>query len=279
MKLIAWSEEILDSPSRFFEPLCMARKSAVNGNQLFMSQPSFNQKLIQMAKYLCFFICVCSFLQGCQDEVNSGPIEELFFEPVDSLFFYSDYDFISSEDLDVKFFDGFDNNENEWSQVDDRDYLIDISNGKLVMESRTNKLRYVLMGFIGFFSDDFQIEIDCQFSDFYSDQSCILRWGGINRWEGNFGFRISQEGYYLIEHRDGGEWQDRIIRKTLAKDIIKKRENKLTIRQIRGIHYFFINEIFVGKVNNMRLKGNEFGPSVGPYSRCDFDNLKVGFLN
>lgn len=279
MKLIDWSHEILDNPSRFFEPFCRVRKSIVKGNQLFMSQPPFNKKLIQLTKHLCFFICICSFLPGCQDEVNPDPIEELFFETTDSSFLYSDYDFVMGSELQMQFLDRFDNNENNWSQVDDGDYLVDISNGKLKMESKRDFLYYLRLDFIDFSATNFQLEIDFQFYGPSAQEFCALRWGGLNTWDNNYGFQVGKEGYFQIKHKNDDEWLDDIIGRTFLDDIINSNPNKLTIRRVSGVHYFFINETFVGKANDIVFKGNEFGPSVGSYSRCEFDNLKVGFFN
>ncbi|HKK62064.1 MAG TPA: hypothetical protein VJ951_05865 [Bacteroidales bacterium] len=232
-----------------------------------------------MTKYLCFFICVCLCLLGCQDEVSPGPIEELFFEAADSSFLYSDYDFLSESDFQTVFFDEFSDNENNWSQVDDGDYVVEIANGSLRMESETESLYYIWQDFVGLRSSDFQIEMNFQFPNNSSRQFFAFNWGGFGGWDNILGFRIYADGHYALKQKINDEWVDNIIDKSPTEFIQNNTFNSICIRIIGDRHYFFINEEFVFSAKNLLLRGDEFGPSIGSNSRCEFDNLKVAFIN
>jgi uncharacterized protein (TIGR02145 family) len=92
-------------------------------------------------------------------------------------------------------------------------------------------------------SKDFQIEVTMKFVSGQDNNANGIKWGKSNN-SSFYNFAFSGDGHFSIGKRVNNQWVD-ILAWTKSSYVNSSNYNKLTIRKISSMYYFFINENLV----------------------------------
>lgn len=202
-----------------------------------------------------------------------------FFYPNENVFSQKSYTEILAYTKENEFKEDFSNKFNNWLEFDHPSKIeLDIIDGNLNIENNSNFSYYFLKKEFNIdYEKDFQIETNFKFqSDLTNDYSIL--WGGENDNNSNkfYEFTISKEGYFKIS-KYNEKWYDYAL--WIKSDFITKGFNKLTIRKVSNLYFFFINENFVYSQKLDEVFGKKIGFQTNPYSILKVDNLELSNLN
>lgn len=165
--------------------------------------------------------------------------------------------------------------ESTWHTENDSRYNFKISSGKYIGECEDINFYVRCNPCNSISADNFQIEVEIKI--LRSGNTCSINWGSNNErdevWRNTFRFGINGNGEYIIAQNENGEVLDSPVPRTYSPHIKAGAYNKLTIRKVEDVHYFFINEELVEWLDDLKLYGDHISLRVGANSRCEFDNL------
>lgn len=159
--------------------------------------------------------------------------------------------------------------ENSWSE--------NIEGGHLVFQSLTNKAKEDLIPVILDQKRSFEIETSIRFVEGKIDKGYGLQWGKAINPMKQFDFLLTGAGHFTID-KYTGEFKD-YIPFTISDKVNRYAFNKLTIRKVADMYYFFLNEKLVHSMPFESFFGNLIGFQVGENSTIQVDNIDIAYLD
>jgi hypothetical protein len=190
----------------------------------------------------------------------------------------ADYNF--SKDLKSKFVfqDDFSKFNNYWLLgIEENSWSERIEDGLLVFQSLTDKAKEDLLPVIIDQNRDFEIETSLRFAEGEMDKGYGLQWGKAINPLKQFDFLLTGAGHYTID-RYTGEFRD-YVPFTISDKVNRYAFNKLTIRKVADMYYFFLNEKLVHTMTFEPFFGNLLGFQVGENSTIMVDNINIAYLD
>lgn len=193
---------------------------------------------------------------------------------------YKDY---SLSQMKIIFFDEFSDNRNNWYEGYWRDEVhYKFNNGYIYLESLSEnigKLETLKKNLI-FINEnlDFQIETRIRFVKGKGYSPVGLCWG---RKDKNYAYYfyfdpVKYIGYSIFMKKDGKHYK---LKNWTKSDLLKMHSyNKLTVRKVKDIYYFFFNESLVHTMPFRAFFGQKIGFPVPPNSVIHVDYLLVSYL-
>ena len=175
------------------------------------------------------------------------------------------------------FYDSFNSNKNNWSKVNNVPNNSRIEGGYFILNSRGSKGVKTVKRIEIDTDQDFEIETRFKITSISSRQRFLhsFTFGGSSNQR--FFFGINGEGSYRISYYDN--YQHYLIKNWTESKFIRKGDfNKLTVRKVKDLFFFFINEkpVYISKFKS--FFGNMIGYSVGRQTEIQIDYLKVYHL-
>jgi hypothetical protein len=159
--------------------------------------------------------------------------------------------------------------ENSWSE--------NIEGGHLVFQSLTDKPKEDLLPVIIDQKRNFEIETSIRFVEGKMDKGYGLQWGkAINPFK-QFDFLLTGGGHFTID-KYTGEFQD-YVPFTISDKVNRYAFNKLTVRKVADMYYFFLNEKLVHSMPFEPFFGNLLGFQVAENSTIMVDNIDIAYLD
>jgi hypothetical protein len=159
--------------------------------------------------------------------------------------------------------------ENSWSE--------NIEGGHLVFQSLTDKAKEDLLPVIIDQNRSFEIEISIRFVEGKMDKGYGLQWGkSINPMK-QFDFLLTGAGHFTID-KYTGEFND-YVPFTISDKVNRYAFNKLTVRKVADMYYFFLNEKLVHSMPFESFFGNLLGFQVAENSTIRIDNIEIAYLD
>jgi len=179
----------------------------------------------------------------------------------------------------VSFFDeDFDNNSNNWEEINTSQAYLNIENGTYVFQNKSNSAAIVSINKIIDQQQNFEIETSIKITNSPDSTGNGLIWGYNNIGSYQFFcFKFSSAeklwiGYY--DYNTYTYWQD-----WLAFNVNPVNSyNKLTIRKIDDKYYFFINEQFIKEQSFVSFYDDKIGFKVESNTTIVVDYLKIDYI-
>lgn len=159
--------------------------------------------------------------------------------------------------------------ENSWSE--------NIEGGNLVFQSLTDKPKEDLLPVIIDQKRNFEIETSIRFVEGKMDKGYGFQWGKAINPLKQFDFLLTGAGHFTID-KYTGEFKD-YIPFTISDKVNRYAFNKLTIRKVGDMYYFFLNEKLVHSMPFEPFFGNLIGFQVAENSTIRVDNLDIAYLD
>ncbi len=159
--------------------------------------------------------------------------------------------------------------ENSWSE--------NIEGGHLIFQSLTDKAKEDLLPVIIDQNRNFEIETSIRFVVGKMDKGYGLQWGKAINPMKQFDFLLTGAGHFTID-KYTGEFID-YIPFTLSDKVNRYTYNKLTIRKVSDMYYFFINEKLIHSMPFEPFFGNLVGFQVAENSTIMVDNIDIAYLD
>jgi len=159
--------------------------------------------------------------------------------------------------------------ENSWSET--------IEDGHLVFQSLTDKAKEDLLPVIIDQKRDFEIEVSVRFVEGKMDKGYGLQWGkAVNPFK-QYDFLLTGSGHYTID-KYTGEFHD-YVPFTISDNVNRYAFNKLTVRKVSEMYYFFLNEGLVHSMPFEPFFGNLLGFQVAENSTIMVDDIYIAYLD
>ena len=159
--------------------------------------------------------------------------------------------------------------ENSWSE--------NIEGGHLVFQSLTDKAKEDLIPVIIDQKRSFEIETSIRFVEGKMDKGYGLQWGKAINPLKQFDFLLTGAGHFTID-KYTGEFKD-YVPFTISDKVNRYAFNKLTIRKVADMYYFFLNEKLVHSMPFEPFFGNLVGFQVSENSTIQVDNIDIAYLD
>ena len=190
----------------------------------------------------------------------------------------SEYRYSTDDKGEVIFSDDFRTFSNYWLLgIEEKSWIETIENGNLYFQSLTDKPKEDLLPVIIDQNRDFEIETSVQFVEGEMDKGYGLQWGKSIKSVKQFDFLLTGAGHFTIDRFDG-DFTD-FIPFTLSGYVNRYAPNKLTIRKVSNIYYFFLNENLVHTMPFIPFYGNMIGFQVAENSTILVDYIYVKYLD
>lgn len=180
----------------------------------------------------------------------------------------------NSKDL---FYDDFASNTNGWGTGNTKDYELNFSGGKYYFEHKnatggwsSNIKKYIDE------TKDYEIEAKFLKISGIENNGYGIQWGRKGAGN-NFGFTVSDNGFYSVYRSENSDRKDLIDWTTSA--FIDKKENTLTIRKEGTQIKFFINGNYVNQILNQPFLGNYLGFILYQNQKVAIDYIKVKYID
>ena len=159
--------------------------------------------------------------------------------------------------------------ENSWSES--------IEDGHLVFQSLTDKAKEDLLPVIIDQKRNFEIETSIRFVEGEMDKGYGLQWGKAINPLKQFDFLLTGAGHFTID-KYTGEFRD-YVPFTISDKVNRYAFNKLTVRKVADMYYFFLNEKLVHSMPFEPFFGNLLGFQVAENSTIMVDNIDIAYLD
>lgn len=181
-------------------------------------------------------------------------------------------EFEYNEDLIV---DGFENNSNNWNEVDNQYAYSKVSNGKLIFENKFGG-SYTLLSNITIPSNNnrFFISINTKWVSGIDNNSINLVWGAKGGESTYYSFGISANGSYRHMRSENGVLTD-IITWNNSEFINRLGNNIISVRREDDKITFYINYFKVNEASFSEFFGNNIGVTIHGKQKIEFDDLKL----
>jgi hypothetical protein len=159
--------------------------------------------------------------------------------------------------------------ENSWSE--------NIEGGHLVFQSLTDKPKEDLLPVIIDQKRSFEIEASVRLVEGKMDKGYGLQWGKAVNPMKQFDFLLTGAGHFTID-KYTGEFRD-YVPFTISDKVNRYAFNKLTIRKVGEMYYFFLNEKLIHTMPFEPFFGNLIGFQVPENSTIRIDNIDIAYLD
>lgn len=229
------------------------------------------------------FLLMAIMFSNCGKDINPIYLEEIFI-PCDSEVSIDEIDFtkyeVFPEDcISTIIDDNFSVKDGSWQTgtADNNDAIYNIVNGVYSLKVQNENTYWHIFNTSSAYdaNANYQMEVDMKYISGISENSpAALVWGAKDGVDNFYRFSIRRTGIVNIQRRANlGDTED-IIDPLDFSSIQNTGTNKLTIRVINGMHYFFVNEEYVTSLE-LSPFGNEVGFAVSGFTHVDFDNFKL----
>lgn len=190
----------------------------------------------------------------------------------------SDYSYSNGLKAQFIFQDDFSKFNNYWLLgIEENSWSENIEGGHLVFQSLTNKPKEDLLPVIIDQKRSFEIETSIRFVEGKMDKGYGLQWGKAINPMKQFDFLLTGAGHYTID-KYTGEFKD-YVPFTISDKVNRYAFNKLTIRKVADMYYFFLNEKLVYSMPFEPFFGNMIGFQVAENSTIRVDNIDIAYLD
>jgi hypothetical protein len=159
--------------------------------------------------------------------------------------------------------------ENSWTES--------IEDGHLVFQSLTDKAKEDLLPVMIDQERNFEIETSIRFVEGKMDKGYGLQWGKAVNPMKQFDFLLTGAGHFTID-KYTGEFKD-FVPFTLSDKVNRYAFNKITVRKVDDMYYFFLNEKLVHSMPFEPFFGNLIGFQVAENSTIRVDNIDIAYLD
>jgi hypothetical protein len=190
----------------------------------------------------------------------------------------SEYSFSKGLKSQVVLSDDFSKFSNYWLLgIEENSWSESIEEGHLVFQSLTDKAKEDLLPVIIDQKRNFEIETSIRFVEGKMDKGYGLQWGkAINPFK-QYDFLLTGSGHFTID-KYTGEFKD-FVPFTLSDKVNRYAFNKLTVRKVADMYYFFLNEKLVHSMPFEPFFGNLLGFQVAENSTIRIDNIEITYLD
>jgi hypothetical protein len=190
----------------------------------------------------------------------------------------SDYSFSKGLKSQVVLNDDFSKFSNYWLLgIEENSWSESIEDGHLVFQSLTDKAKEDLLPVILDQKRNFEIETSIRFVEGKMDKGYGLQWGKAINPLKQFDFLLTGSGHYTID-KYTGDFKD-YVPFTLSENVNRYAFNKLTVRKVADMYYFFLNEKLVYSMPFEPFFGNLLGFQVAENSTIRVDNIEIAYLD
>ncbi len=172
----------------------------------------------------------------------------------------------------------FDNGLN-WLVGSDEVYSAEIQNMTYVCEAKSNP--YVFYSHHNLFDENKNYEVEIAINEYtptllQNYAICALVIGYQYYSDKMLYFSIDNENAFFAGHYDNGwnNWRD----KEFSDAIVNEGLNKLTVRKINNIFYFFVNEILVDEYQVKPIYDKNFGIVLNSHSQAIIQSFKIEYI-
>ena len=171
--------------------------------------------------------------------------------------------------------DGFENNSNNWNEVDNQYAYSKVSNGKLIFENKFGG-SYTLLSNITIPSNNnrFFISINTKWVSGIDNNSINLVWGAKGGESTYYSFGISANGSYRHMRSENGVLTD-VITWNNSEFINRLGNNIISVRREDDKITFYINYFKVNEASFSEFFGNSIGITIHGKQKIEFDDLKL----
>jgi len=184
--------------------------------------------------------------------------------------------FLSAQET-IIFEDNFNDNLNKWLEKKDKDYILQILDGKYSFEHKKKEGAFLaLHPTLIDTKRDFSISCNTVWINGAEGSGSGLSWGkpdGTN----NYYFGITANGYYIYLICLGAK-SEILINYTESEYINKKGSNNISVKKRGSIIEFYINGHIVNQYTFYGFVGNYIGFLVDLNQKILFDDLKIVYL-
>lgn len=159
--------------------------------------------------------------------------------------------------------------ENSWSES--------IEEGNLVFQSLADKAKEDVLPVIIDQNRSFEIETSIRFVEGKMDKGYGLQWGKAINPVKQFDFLLTGYGHFTID-KYTGDFKD-FVPFTVSDNVNRYTYNKLTVRKVQDMYYFFLNEKLVHSMPFEPFFGNLLGFQVAENSTIRIDKIEVAYLD
>jgi hypothetical protein len=190
----------------------------------------------------------------------------------------TDYNFSKELKSQFVFQDDFSKFNNYWLLgIEENSWSERIEDGSLIFQSLTDKPKEDLLPVMIDQKRDFEIEVMIRFVEGLMDKGYGLQWGKAINPLKQFDFLLTGAGHYTIDKYTGA-FQD-YVPFTISDKVNRYAYNKLTVRKVADMYYFFLNEKLVHSMPFEPFFGNLLGFQVGENSTIMVDNIDIAYLD
>jgi len=175
------------------------------------------------------------------------------------------------------FFENFDDNQNNWNISDNSEIKQQIRDGKYLFQSKCEESK-VTWKTINFDSErDFEIETLISYYSGTQNNSYGLIWGKSDINNDEYSYFFAATGFYRIDKLVDNVFQP--YTDWIESDLVNKTGyNKLTVRKIGPMVYYFMNEAYVFEHVAPKFYGYQFGFHVTNNAAILIDYLSISYL-
>ena len=190
----------------------------------------------------------------------------------------SDYSFSKELKSQVVLNDDFSKFNNYWLLgIEENSWSESIEDGHLVFQSLTDKAKEDLLPVIIDQKRNFEIETSIRFVEGKMDKGYGLQWGKAINPLKQFDFLLTGSGHFTID-KYTGDFKD-YVPFTLSDKVNRYTFNKLTVRKVADMYYFFLNEKLVHSMPFEPFFGNLLGFQVAENSTIRVDKIEIAYLD
>lgn len=190
----------------------------------------------------------------------------------------AEYSFSKNSPKEKIFSDDFEKFNNYWLLgIEEGSWIENIENGQLFFQSLTDKPKEDLLPVIIDQNRDFEIESQLRFVEGKMDKGYGLQWGKAVNPMKQFDFLLTGAGHFTLD-KYTGKFHD-FVPFTLSDKVNRYAANKLTIRKVSDMYYFFLNEHLVHTMPFEPFYGNMLGFQVAENSTILVDYIEVAYLD
>jgi hypothetical protein len=191
----------------------------------------------------------------------------------------AEYGYFTGADREIVFSDNFTSNTNAWPTGVATEHHVRLEKGTYVIQDRqTQGSTRAWKAFDELDpSLNFQIEVTMRvLASTDESEGHALFWGGNSDTEEKYRFFINKAGSYSIDLFDGAGFRDFVGWTPSGLDMT--RMNKITVRKVDRMYYFYLNENLVHQMDFEPFRGSNIGFHCGTASTLVVDDFSISYL-
>lgn len=190
---------------------------------------------------------------------------------------YKAYDSITANMVSDVLRDDFDTDAThaEWPVSESAECTTSIKDGQYQVENHSSSDIFITVQHPLDYVQNVQIECEFEISEFEEDAYSGLLWGGTS--EGN-AYVNAYNGNHSIIFRNKDA--SMTYYKNYSSPLVRgSAHNKITIRKLDSLYYYYFNENFLYFTDLKQIYGNRLGFAVGSNSSIHIDEFSVAYIN